>query len=308
MRLRACFALLLYVSACATSAPSPEEPVDWDPRYANLQRAAALPWTDGGRCAVQEASRPWPVLAERCYHALDHDRVEFHDLTGRCSLASAGAAAVGFGVCVLAAPEIAAGAVVVMGVVVAGSLIQEALNTYELRRGHPETRPVPAPRPEPVTKTAPPKPSPEKKPKPDPKEPDFPPVGPTEVTERERRRRCEPLPAKRHLGGNKLHDECADRIPNNSFTGRDVSVNGKNFDALQLTTRTLWEVKTHNLETYNPYVLRIELEKQVEEMRRERALAMACGFHFRVGVRNEAHKAALERLDRTLDIVVMDWC
>jgi hypothetical protein len=111
-----------------------------------------------------------------------------------------------------------------------------------------------------------------------------------------------------HLGGNKLHDKCADRIPNNSFPGGDVFVNGKNFDALQLATRTLWEVKTHDLKTYNPYILRIEMEKQVEEVRRERDLAAACGFHFRVGVRNEAHKAALERLDRTLDIVVMDWC
>ncbi|HYO57410.1 MAG TPA: DUF6310 domain-containing protein [Archangium sp.] len=41
--------------------------------------------------------------------------------------------------------------------------------------------------------------------------------------------RCKPVPAKRHLGGNKLHDKCADRIPNNSFPGRDVFVNGKNF-------------------------------------------------------------------------------
>ncbi|ATB35724.1 hypothetical protein CYFUS_001138 [Cystobacter fuscus] len=73
-------------------------PVDWGPRYANLQRAATLPWTDGGRCAVREASEPWPVLAERCYQALDHDRIEFHDLTGKCSVASAGAAAVGLGV------------------------------------------------------------------------------------------------------------------------------------------------------------------------------------------------------------------
>ena len=102
MRFRACIALLLYVSACATSASGPQEPVDPEPRLANLQRAATLPWTDGGRCAVQEASAPWPELAERCFHALDHDRVEFHDLTGRCAVASAGAAALGVGVCVLA--------------------------------------------------------------------------------------------------------------------------------------------------------------------------------------------------------------
>ena len=98
MRFRACIALLLYVSACATSAQSPQEPAARDLRLANLQRAATLPWTDGGRCAVREASEPWPVLAERCYQALDHDRVEFHDITGRCAIASAGAAAMGLGV------------------------------------------------------------------------------------------------------------------------------------------------------------------------------------------------------------------
>ena len=95
MRLRACFALLLFLSACTTTPPSPREPAARDPRLANLQRAAKLPWTDGGQCAVREASEPWPVLAERCFHALDHDRVEFHDPTGRCAVASAGAAALG---------------------------------------------------------------------------------------------------------------------------------------------------------------------------------------------------------------------
>ena len=57
-----------------------------------------LPWTDGGRCVVQEASQSWPVLVEQCFHALDHDRLEYHDPTGRCAVASAGAAAVGLGV------------------------------------------------------------------------------------------------------------------------------------------------------------------------------------------------------------------
>ncbi|MCY1074965.1 hypothetical protein [Archangium lansingense] len=41
MRFRACIALLLFVSACTTSAPSPREPAARDPRLANLQRAAA---------------------------------------------------------------------------------------------------------------------------------------------------------------------------------------------------------------------------------------------------------------------------
>ncbi len=307
MRFRACIALLLFVTACATSAPSPREPSARDPRIANLQRAATLPWMDGGRCAVRESSEPWPVLVERCFHVLDHDRIEFHDTTGRCAVASAGAAAVGLGVCVLAAPELVVGAVIVAGVVVVGFAIKEALDTYAEKRGHPQVRPVPETRLVPETATAPQKPSPKKRPKPEPKGPDFPPIGPVEVTERDRHR-CEPVPVPYHRGGNKLHDKCADRIPFNSFPGGDVFVNGKNFDALQLATRTLWEVKTDNFDTYPPELREFVLEEQLPKLQHERALALACGFAFKVGVRSAAHKAALLDRDGTLDIVVMDWC
>ena len=309
MRPRACIALLLFLSACTTTPPPPREPAARDPRLANLQRAATLPWTDGGRCVVQEASQPWPVLMERCFQALDQDRLEFHDPTGRCAVASAGGAAVGLGVCVLAAPELVVGAVIVTGVVVVGFVIKEALDAYELSRGRPQVGAAPATQPVPETTPAPREPSPKQRPKPEPKGPDFPPVGPTDISERERHR-CEPVPAKRHLGGNKLHDQCADRIPNNSFPGRDVFVNGKNFDALQLATRTLWEVKTDNFDTYPPDLREIVIESQVEKLRHERALSLACGFDFRVGVRSPAHRAALERAAPDLDgvIVVMEWC
>ena len=113
-----------------------------------------------------------------------------------------------------------------------------------------------------------------------------------------------------HLGGNKLHDQCADRIPNNSFPGGDVFVNGKNFDALQLATRMLWEVKTDNFDTYTLDLRRIVLDDQVPKLQHERALALACGFDFHVGVRSEAHKEALEEEAPDLIglIVVMDWC
>jgi hypothetical protein len=44
------------------------------------------------------------------------------------------------------------------------------------------------------------------------------------------------------------------------------------------------------------------------KLQHEHALALACGFDFKVGVRSEAHKTALLALDDTLHIVVMDWC
>ncbi|WP_338021968.1 DUF6310 domain-containing protein [Archangium gephyra] len=224
-------------------------------------------------------------------------------------MASAAAVAVGLGACVLAAPEIIVGAVVITGVVVVGFTIKEALDTYAEKRDRPQVRPMPETRPVPATKPVPQEPSPKKRPKPEPKEPDFPPIGPVEVTERDRPR-CEPVPVPYHLGGNKLHDKCADRIPNNRFPGGDVFVNGKNFDALQLATRTLWEVKTDNFDTYPPDLRRIVLEDQVPGLLHERALALSCGFNFRVGVRSPAHKIALELADPELKglIEVMEWC
>jgi hypothetical protein len=99
---------------------------------------------------VREASKEWAVLVEQFYHALDHDRIEFRDVTGRCSVASAGAAALGLGVCILIAPEIAVGSVIVVGVVVVavaikrswmhtgGHLVSEP--SPRLKRGHPMSR------------------------------------------------------------------------------------------------------------------------------------------------------------------------
>jgi len=302
MRLRACAALLLFLSACATSAPSPTERAFRNPRIANLQRAATLPWTDGGRCAVREASQPWPVLAERCYQALDHDRVRFNDPTGRCAVASTGTMALGVGLCVLAAPEIVVGAVIVVGVVVVGVVIKESLDAYELRGNRSEEVES-----APQTKPAPQEPSANRKPKLEPSGQDwFPPV-PTEPMERERRPECRPIPGPPR-GGNDPHNECADRIPGNNFPGLNVLVNGKSFDGLVLATRTLWEVKTDNFDKHSAHSQAFFAKVKLPEIQRERKLAEACGYAFVVGVRSAAHKAAFERLDRTLKIVVMDWC
>ncbi|WP_369946516.1 DUF6310 domain-containing protein [Vitiosangium sp. GDMCC 1.1324] len=257
------------------------------------------------------------MLAERCYQALDHDRLEFHDITGRCAIASAGAAAMGLGVCVLAAPEIVVGAVIVAGVVVVGFAISEALEAYE-KKGRPqvrppptlpvpETRPVPEVKPVPETKPAPQKPSPKKRPKPEPAGQDWPPPLPPEVTERDRRPDCTPRPVP-HRGGHDPHNQCADRIPNNNFTGWDVRVNGKDYDGLQLATLTLWDVKTDDFDKHSRRSQQFFIEMKLPEIQRERRLAEECGYEFVLGVRSEAHKAALELVDKTLKVVVMDWC
>jgi hypothetical protein len=181
-----------HAAAAAESDASGENMV-----LANLRRAATLPWTDGGRCVVQESSEPWPVLAERCYQVLDHERVRFKDRTGRCAIASADAAALGVGLCVLAAPE---------------------------------------------TKPAQQEPQLKRRPKPEPVGQDWPPPPLPEPLERERRPECQPIPVP-HSGGDKAHNTCADWYPPNRYPGMDARVEGKNFDALQVGVRVLWEVK-----------------------------------------------------------------
>jgi len=302
---RTCIALLLLLSACATMDTSPGEWEEPSPRFANLQRAAQYPWADDGHCVVREASNEWPLLAERCYSALDHKRVRFRDVTGRCAVASTGAAVAAMGLCVFAAPEIIVGAVIITGVVVVGVAIKEGLDAYERsasrERGKPTTQPRPSSEQEPVAN---------REPSPRGLGRDwFPPDPPVSSDPRDRRPECTPRRAS-HRGGNDPHNTCADKIPNNSLPGWDVLVNGKHFDALQLATRTLWEVKTDNFDTYSDFLQGQVSRDQVQEMRSERALALACGFDFRVGVRSAAHQEALENAAPDLLglIVVMDWC
>jgi hypothetical protein len=304
MGFHTCVALVLVLSACATPMPRARPPGARNPRIANLQRAAVLPWRDEGRCVVQQAVHPWPVVVERCFHALDTQRIRFRDAERRCPVASADAATLQtmVGICLLTQPELVVGAVVIIGVVVVAVAIVEALEAYELEGVRPEDL-------RPASETAPaPQPLAEPRPKPEPAGEDwFPPV-PPEPPQRERPE-CAPQPVP-HRGGDDLHDQCADRVPQNGFPGWDVLVNGKQFDALQLGTRVLWEIKTDNFDTYSAYLRRTVPEQQAVELRRERDLARACGFDFRVGVRSAAHKVALEFADPKLEgiIVVMDWC
>ncbi|MBN9683077.1 hypothetical protein JYJ93_11600 [Corallococcus sp. NCSPR001] len=300
MRLRACIALLLVLSACAASAPDRNEPGGWNPRRANLQRAAKLPWTDRGQCVVREASQPWPVLVEKCYRALDHDRLEFHDTTGRCSIASADAAAVGIGLCVLAAPEIAVGAVIVLGVVVVGVAIKEALEAYEFRHAYPEESGASR-----GTKVASREAEAQRKPKlkPEPAGQDWQPPVPPAPVDQTGRASCEPVPVP-HAGEDDPHNECADKFPPNRYPGMDVLVGGVRFDALQVGARKLWEIKTHQFDTYSAFLQRQVISEQVARMREEKDIAESCGYAFVVGVSSAAHKIALERAAPELNIVV----
>jgi hypothetical protein len=238
------------------------------------------------------------VLAERCFHALDQDRVRFSDRTGRCAVASAGAAALGIGLCVLAAPELVVGTVIVLGVVVVAVAIREALDAYELRGSSAEDA-----EPAHQTKPAPREFSANRTPKPEPAGQDwFPPV-PTEPLEREHRPDCKPVPVP-HAGKDDPHNECADTFPPNRYPGMDVLVGGKRFDALQVGVRVLWEIKTHQFDTYSDFLQEQVIREQIREFEEDRGIARACGYGFVIGVSTEAHRAALLEVDDSFDIVV----
>ncbi|MBN1206194.1 MAG: hypothetical protein JXB05_14850 [Myxococcaceae bacterium] len=297
MHSRTCSALLLLLllSACATMDPSPEALEAPSPRLANLQRAALYPWTDDGQCVVREASNEWPVLAERCLYALDRDRVRFRDVTKRCAVAYADAAApAAVALCIFAAPEIVVGAVVVIGAVVVAAAIQEGIDAYQRHasreRAKLKTQPTPAK--EPLANQTP-------KPKGSPTGDIFPlPTdSPTD------RLKCEPIPVPR-ASKDDPHNECADTFPPNRYPGMDVSVGGIRFDALQVGVRVLWEIKTHQFDKYNSFVQEMEIKKELKQIQKERAIAVACGYDFIIGVSTQAHKEALLDQDRTLNIVV----
>lgn len=113
---------------------------------------------------------------------------------------------------------------------------------------------------------------------------------------------------KPHRGGDALHNQCADKVLGNGFVGFDVLVNGKHFDALQSPASVLWEIKTDNFDEYTDALKRIVIGKQVAELQHEREIARVCGFGFRVGVRSLAHQKALQDVDLSLKVVVMNWC
>ncbi|WP_306414640.1 DUF6310 domain-containing protein [Corallococcus carmarthensis] len=236
------------------------------------------------------------VVAERCFPVLDMDRVRFHDTTGRCTVASADAAALGLGVCVLAAPEIVVGAVIVVGVVMVAVAIKEELDAYEFRQLYPEevTSTV-------GTRTAQRETLAKRKPQPEPSGQDL--LPPLPPRHRERPSRCQPIPVP-HRGGDDDHNKCADRIPPNRYPGMDVLVDGKHFDALQVGALVLWEIKTDQFDTYSVFLRNRVVDDQVVEMLEEWNIARACGYGFKIGVSTEAHKKALIRRDDSLPIVV----
>jgi len=297
MRFRTCSALLLLLllPACATTAPRPDDSAPPNRRIADLQRAAQYPWTDDGQCVAREASNEWDVLGRRCFHALDRANVRFRDVTGRCALASAGAAVAAVALCVFVAPEIIVGAIIITSAFVVAGAIQEEIDAYKRsaarERARPETQTRPSSEQEPVANRAP---------TPRGLGRDWLPPPSSDPTERSD---CRPVPVP-HAGKDDPHNECADTFPPNRYPGMDVLVGGVRFDALQAGVRVLWEIKTHRFDTYPDFIRRREIEKQLEQIEKEQDAAAACGYGFVIGVSTQAHRDALLEADSSLNVVV----
>ena len=202
------------------------------------------------------------------------------------------------------APELAVGAVVVLGAVVVAAAIAHEVDAYRRRgpvepeAGRRTARPAPQPQStaqEPLAK---------RRPKPESAGgPDWPPPLPPLPLEREDRPECRPVPVP-HAGKDDVHNQCADTFPPNRYPGMDVLVNGVSFDALQVRVRVLWEIKTHRFDTYPDFIQEREIEQEVEQLLNESKAAQACGYDFVAGVSTEAHEQALRDKAPTLKVVV----
>ena len=84
----------------------------------------------------------------------------------------------------------------------------------------------------------------------------------------------------------------------------DVLVGGVSFDALQVGVRVLWEIKTHRFDAYPDFIQDKEIKMEMIQIEKQREAAAACEYGYVVGVSTQAHKDALLREDRTLNIVV----
>ena len=84
----------------------------------------------------------------------------------------------------------------------------------------------------------------------------------------------------------------------------DVLVGGVSFDALQVGVRVLWEIKTHQFDTYPDFIQDREIAKEMKQLIKQRKAAAACGYDFVVGVSTKEHKEALELQAPELKIVV----
>src|SRR5205814_2095565 len=137
------------------------------------------------------------------------------DVAGKCHVTQAAEAVMTVGVCILAGPEIAGAVIIVGSALVVAYAIHEALEAYERssapERGKPEVR-APSGGNQPSANR-----TPTTEPEGSPSGRDVLPPKPPDVSDPPDRDECIPRPVVPPLGGDDLHDKCADDVPGNAF-------------------------------------------------------------------------------------------
>jgi len=117
---------------------------------------------------------------------------------------------------------------------------------------------------------------------------------------------CNPIPLGRHLGGNSVHNQCADTRIGNKYPGSDVCVSDgveyKNFDAF--SGSILWEVKTYNFDKGNAGKFLVPMDQP--EWQKESRIARGCGFSYWYTVGDTRHPAAIEAVQSNFVPVIAD--
>jgi hypothetical protein len=116
---------------------------------------------------------------------------------------------------------------------------------------------------------------------------------------------CVPKPVP-HLGGNVVHDTCADVVPPNVHPGFDLRVDGKNFDALS-DDKTLWEAKTDNFDNCKTVfcqgiLLPMRMAKYRKQLTKYRDSAHYCGFQFGLAAGDTRLVALMSDLVDTVEL------
>lgn len=105
------------------------------------------------------------------------------------------------------------------------------------------------------------------------------------------RRLCQVYPLGYHRGGDPIHNNCADMVPPNYYPGSDIEVSHQNlgrksFDAVDPQNR-LWEIKTENYQSYSQFLKNITIANAMADIALELPLAVACGYQYVFGVRDQ---------------------
>ena len=96
-----------------------------------------------------------------------------------------------------------------------------------------------------------------------------------------------------HIGGDPIHNACADFLPPNDYPGMAARVDGINFDAVSGGGEVLWEIKTNNLAASNAFVQMMILSRMRVELEEEQRTAFQCGYGFSLGAGDPAIIAAM---------------